>query len=69
MIKKSISAKLKNIPVYEHLDECLRCTYEERLQWLEEANEFVRVSGEATAEIWKKVKQRRLRSDRINKKQ
>ena len=31
-----------NIPVYEHLDIGLKCSYAHRLQWLEEANDFVR---------------------------
>jgi len=35
--------KLKDIPVYEHLDISLKCTYAQRLKWLEEANKFVRM--------------------------
>ena len=33
--------KKRNIPVHEHLDVALKTTYAQRLQWLEEANEFV----------------------------
>ncbi len=28
--------------IHEHLDIGLKCSYAQRLQWLEEANEFVR---------------------------
>ena len=40
--------KLKDIPVYEHLEHSLeKTTYADRLQWLEEANEFVRLIKKA----------------------
>ncbi len=35
--------KKKDIPVYEHLEFYLKkTTYADRLQWLEDANEFLR---------------------------
>ena len=34
--------KVRDIPVYEHLEYALKhTTYADRLQWLEEANAFV----------------------------
>lgn len=36
--------KSADIPVYEHLEVTLKkTTYAQRLEWLEEANEFVRM--------------------------
>lgn len=40
MIKKKERLKF---PVYEHLEYSLKNTYAQRLQWLEEANEFVQM--------------------------
>lgn len=39
---EKIKIKMKDIPVYEHLELCLKCTYAQRLEWLEEVNQFVR---------------------------
>ena len=43
MRRKRKKIDLKKIPVYEHLDVSLRMTYAQRLQWLQEAQEFVRM--------------------------
>ena len=40
--KYSMNSDSKKSSVHEHLDIGLKCTYSQRLQWLEEANEFVR---------------------------
>lgn len=39
---KSKKNKLKDIPVYEHLEASLKKTYAQRLQWLEDAVKFAR---------------------------
>ena len=42
-MKSKLSLKKKKFDVYEHLEHYVkRTTYAHRLQWLEEANEFVR---------------------------
>ena len=39
--KKAKKIDWSKYPVYEHLDVFQKCSYAERLQWLEDANEFV----------------------------
>jgi len=47
---------LKKFPVYEHLDVCLKATYAQRLQWLEDANDFCRLAEKAKIKDPKKKK-------------
>jgi len=43
MTQKINHVSMNNIPVYEHLEHHVtKTTYAHRLQWLQEANEFVR---------------------------
>ena len=43
MSSKTKRGSISKIPVYEHLEFYVKnTTYAHRLQWLEEANEFVR---------------------------
>ena len=43
MKQKIKPIKMKDIPVYEHLEHYVKkTTYTHRLQWLEQANAFVR---------------------------
>jgi hypothetical protein len=40
MTSKKIKIKLRDIPVYEHLEKSLTTSYAQRLTWLTQANEL-----------------------------
>ncbi|MCK5215706.1 MAG: hypothetical protein KAR05_10175 [Candidatus Omnitrophica bacterium] len=42
MKSQRLTIRIKDVPVYEHLDESLKRTPAERLAWLDKARKFVR---------------------------
>ena len=43
MKSQKIKVTLKDIPIYEHLEYGIKCSYAESLAWLEEVNKFFRL--------------------------